>query len=92
MKDFHANEDFFAVLHVLIEGWCDERRLDALAQILPAYLAFNGLTDGWADLSNALKATRGLGYQAFSQNDRDTLNDLIHATDLASITANIQTK
>ena len=37
---------------MLIEKWCDERRLDALAQILPAYLAFNGLADGWGELSN----------------------------------------
>ena len=83
MKNFHTNEEFFTVLRALIERWCDERRLDALAQILPTYLAFNGLTDGWGELSIALKAIRGLGYQAFSQTDWDTLNDLIHATDLA---------
>jgi len=83
MKDFHSNEEFLAVLHMLIERWCDERRLDALAQILPAYLAFNGLTDGWGELSNALKATRGLGYEALSHTDWGTLNHLIHATDLA---------
>ena len=52
MKDFNSNEEFLAVLRTLIEKWCDERRLDALAQILPAYLAFNGLADGWSELSN----------------------------------------
>ena len=52
MKDFNSNEEFLAVLRTLIEKWCDERRLDALAQILPAYLAFNGLADGWGELSN----------------------------------------
>jgi hypothetical protein len=83
VRDFHSNEEFFGALRILIERWCDGRRLDALAQILPAYLAFNGLTDGWGELSNALKATRGLGYEAFSQTDWDTLNDLIHAADLA---------
>ena len=62
---------------MLIERWCDERGLDALAQILPAYLGFNGLTDGWADLASALKAARGQGAKAFSQTDWDILNDLI---------------
>jgi hypothetical protein len=36
---------------------CDERRLAALARLLPAYLAFDGLADGWNELLNALKAT-----------------------------------
>lgn len=82
MKDFQSNEEFLAVLRTLIERWCDERCLDTLARILPGYLALNGLTDGWGELSNALKATRALGHQAFSQTDWDTLNDLIHETDL----------
>ena len=81
MKDIHSSEEFFAVLRILIERWCDQRRLEALAKILPAYLAFNGLTDGWSELSNALAATRGLGYEAFSETDWDTLRDLIRATD-----------
>jgi len=42
MKDFNSNEEFLAVLRMLIEKWCDERRLDALAQILPPYLALSG--------------------------------------------------
>lgn len=83
MKNFHSNEEFGAVLRMLVERWCDERRLNALARILPAYLGFNGLTDGWAELSGALKATRALGYEAFNDIDWVTLNDLIHATDQA---------
>ena len=83
MKDFQSNEEFLAVLRTLIERWCDERRLDALARVLPGYLALNGLTNGWGELANALKATRGLGYEAFCRRDWDTLNDLIYATDLA---------
>lgn len=83
MKVFHSNEEFFTALRTLIERWCDERRLNALARILPGYLAFNGLTDGWHDLIDALKATRGLGPDAFSLADWDTLNDLIHAAELA---------
>jgi hypothetical protein len=84
MKDFHSNDEFFAALRALIDRLCDERRLAALARLLPAYLAFDGLTDGWNELLNALKATRGLGHEAFTAADWDALNDLIHAADLAT--------
>jgi hypothetical protein len=84
MKDFQSNDELFAGLRGLIERLCDERRLAPLARLLPAYLAFNGLTDGWNELFNASKATRGLGHQAFTAADWDTLNDLIHAADLAT--------
>jgi hypothetical protein len=83
MKDYQSNEEFFADLRSLIDRWCDERRLDALSRILPGYLAFNGLTDGWRLLHDSLKATRARGHEAFSHRDWDTLNDLIHATELA---------
>jgi hypothetical protein len=81
MKEFHSNEKFVVALRALIERWCDERRLSALAALLPGYLSFNGLTDGC--LYEALKATRGLGLEAFSPADWDMLNDLIHAAERA---------
>jgi hypothetical protein len=83
MKDFHSNEEFFTTLRTLIDRLCDERRLKPLAKILPGYLALNGLTDGWHELLGALKAARGLGPDAFSEPDWTTLNDLIHAAELA---------
>jgi len=83
MTEFHSNKEFLAALNSLIERWCDERRLDALAKILPSFLAFNGLSDGWYELSEALKTARGLGHAAFSPSDWEVLNDLIHAADLA---------
>lgn len=45
----------------LIEGWCDRRDLRHLALVLPAFVANNGLTDGWAGVLQALydvRATR----------------------------------
>jgi hypothetical protein len=84
MKDFQSNEEFFVALRALIHRLCDEHRLVPLGRLLPAYLAFNGLTDRWNELFNALKAIRGLGHQAFNAADWDTLNDLIHAADLAT--------
>jgi hypothetical protein len=35
MKDFHSNDEFFAALRALIDRLCDERRLAALARLLP---------------------------------------------------------
>ena len=83
MTAFHSNEEFFTALRTLIDRWCDEHRLVPLVRILPGYLAFNGLTDSWHELIEALKATRGLGPDAFSPAEWDTLNDLIHAAEVA---------
>ena len=83
MNTFRSNEEFLRALRALIDRWCDERRLVVLVRILPGYLAFNGLTDGWHELIDALKSTRGLGPDAFSPAEWDTLNDLIHAAELA---------
>ena len=42
----------------LIEAWCDRRALGALAVLLPAYTSNNGLTDGWAEVMEALRRLR----------------------------------
>jgi hypothetical protein len=83
MREYRSNEEFFAAVRQLIDRWCEERKLRALSRILPAYLAFNGLSDGWHELFAALKATRAVGHDDLNQADWDTLNDLIHAVDLA---------
>jgi hypothetical protein len=36
------------------DTWCERRDLGPLAVLLPAWLNNNGLTDGWANLANAL--------------------------------------
>jgi hypothetical protein len=83
MKEYGSRDDFLADLRALIEQWCDERRLRELSTLLPGYLAMNGLTDGWAALGEALKATRAAGFDALGQSNWDRLNDLIHATERA---------
>ena len=83
MPTFQSNEEFFAALRQQIERWCDQRRLAALALLLPAYTAFSGLTDSWADLYEALKATRALGHEAFTPTEWELLNDLIRAAERA---------
>jgi hypothetical protein len=83
MVAFRSNDEFLSALRALIDRLCDERRFAPLAKVIPAYLAYNGLGDGWYEMLNALKAARGLGPDAFSDADWNVLNDLIHVVDLA---------
>ena len=83
MASFPSNDEFFAALRQQIERWCDERNFAALARLLPAYTAFHGLTDSWADLSEALKATRALGRERFRDAEWQLLNDLVSAAERA---------
>ena len=50
MTQYGSNEEFFDAVRHLIYRWCDERQLRPLALLLPKYVAFNGLTDGWVEL------------------------------------------
>jgi hypothetical protein len=79
--EFASNEEYFAALRELIERWCDERKLGALSRLLPGYLSMNGLTDGWANLYEALKATCAIGHEAFNPTDWDMLNELIRGAE-----------
>ena len=83
MPSIQSNDEFFFALRQQIEQWCDQRRVDALALVLPAYTAFNGLTDSWADLHEALRATHALGHEAFSPTEWELLNDLIRGAERA---------
>jgi hypothetical protein len=47
--DYAFSEEFFGDLRVLVERWCDERKLGALSRLLPGYLSMSGLTGGWAN-------------------------------------------
>jgi hypothetical protein len=79
MTDFNSSEEFHRALRGLIDKWCDERRLKGLARLLPGYLGFNGLTDGWHELRAALVAARAADPDA----DRAQLGDLIRFADNA---------
>ena len=80
---FGSNEEYFTALRGMIERWCDERKLDTLSWLLPSYVSFNGLTDGWANLYEALKSTRALGRERFIPTDWDLLNELIQSAERA---------
>jgi hypothetical protein len=53
-----------AALTSLIDKWCEQRRLRHLAAVLPSFIGFNGLTDGWAELRSGLRCAVGLGADA----------------------------
>ena len=69
--------EFFAALRNLIEAWCDRRCLKALNHVLPAYLSFNGLTDGWNRLYDALRNVRTFAQDELTAGELDTVSILI---------------
>jgi hypothetical protein len=77
------NETFQATLRSLIDGWCDRRALCALRHVLGPYSAFNGLTDGWAELRSGLRNVKSFCDSELTEADRELLADLILATDHA---------
>ena len=46
-------------------------------RILPAYLGFNGLPDGWAGLNDALRNVQLFARDELTQTEVDTVADLI---------------
>ena len=49
----------YGPLAELVDAWCERKDLGPLSTLLPAYTSNNGLTDGWADLLEALRILRG---------------------------------
>ena len=83
METIANNAEFFAAFKGLIDSWCDRRALKPLARVLGPYLAFNGLTDGWGEILNGLKAVRALRDDDISEAEMDTVRELIHAAERA---------
>jgi hypothetical protein len=79
-KRYSSNEQFFAELRGLIDAWCDRRCLHLLSKVLPAYTSFNGMTDGWGELLNALKALT-LSQEALLLEERKIVADLRQAAE-----------
>jgi hypothetical protein len=75
------SEEPFAVLHKLVREWCDRQCLEALSQVLPAYIAFNGLTDFWNRLYDALRIVRASARYELTDEELENVGKLI---DLAS--------
>lgn len=78
-----SNDEFFGALKALVERWCDKRSLRPLSRILHAYLSFNGMTDGWAELAKGLKSVRAQDRDRLSAEEFEAADELIRATDKA---------
>ena len=65
----------FDVVDRLIDQWCERREVGALARLLPAYVAFNGLTDGWVDLYQALRSTRAYAHDRLPKMEERDLEE-----------------
>ena len=74
--------DVNAEIRQLVDRWCDRRELRALASLLPAWLANNGLTDGWSELRDALKHTYAM-CNHLPPDERDTLKGFYVRIDVA---------
>lgn len=68
-------------LQSLIERWCDRREYRALAEVLPAWIGNNGLTDGWAELHDALKRCYAFS-KHLPEEERESLKTLYVATEI----------
>lgn len=69
------------VIEQLINDWCSRRELRALSDLLPAWLANNGLTDGWHELRNALRTTLANGRDSLPEAEQAALRDAERAID-----------
>ena len=78
---YQSNADFLASLRDLIDAWCDRRCLKALLRVLPGYLGFNGMNDGWDELRNALMQTRSFAREELTDEELTTLSDMIATID-----------
>ena len=57
--------------------WCDRQCLEALSQVLPAYLAFNGRTDAWSRLYEALRTVQSLARYELTDEELEKVSNLI---------------
>jgi hypothetical protein len=71
------SDEPFRALHNLIRAWCDRRCLEALNLILPAYLAFNGLTAAWRCLYDALNNLRASARHELADEEAEKVDNLI---------------
>jgi hypothetical protein len=83
METIDSNAVFFAHLRSLIDSWCDRRALRPLASVLGPYLAFDGLTDSWGRILDALKSIRALWREDATEAEMDAVEKLIRAAEEA---------
>ncbi|MDE2604021.1 MAG: hypothetical protein KGL62_16885 [Bradyrhizobium sp.] len=78
-----SNDEFFAELRMLVDAWCKRRSLRPLSRILGPYLAFNGMTDGWAELAKGLESIRAMDRHELVSSEHRAIDELLRAVDRA---------
>jgi hypothetical protein len=71
------SDEPFAVLYELVRAWCDRHCFEALSHVLPAYLAFNGLTETWSRLYDALRNVQSLASYELTDEELEKVANLI---------------
>ncbi len=77
MEVVQDNAALLACLKSPTDDWCDLRAVAPLARVLPAYTAFNDMTDGWGELVNALKGILAFCRGELPEPEFATVADLI---------------
>jgi hypothetical protein len=77
-----SNDQLFSTIEQLVEGWCDRRAYSALREVLQGWPSMP-LTDGWAVLLEALRATRGLAADDLTEDEAARLDHCIAAVERA---------
>jgi hypothetical protein len=78
---YQTPEAFFATLRSLIDAWCERRELRVLALILPSFVAFNNMTDGWEEIMHALKNLVAFRRDDLTPAELETMANLRQAID-----------
>jgi hypothetical protein len=75
------NDGYTQRLKKLTDQWCDRRALKPLSHFLPAYLAMNGLTDGYAALSEGIRDTLAFAKNEITEEEKTELRSLLAESD-----------
>ena len=75
------NAGYTQRLKKLTDQWCDRRALKPLSHLLPAYLALNGLTDGYAALSEGIRDILAFAREEITEEEKAELRSLLAESD-----------
>jgi hypothetical protein len=79
----NSNEELFALLDGLVDGWCERRALRPLRILLPAYPMVSTLTDSWHELRGALRGLRALRDPDVTDSEAASIDDGLRAVETA---------
>ena len=63
----------------LIDRWCERRELQPLRRLLNGQASINGLTDGWFEMHDELKAIRAQDKAFLNDDEMDVIVELIQS-------------